>query len=237
VPLLYASTVQLCTHIGSSIPVTPIYDTNFLSNCIQKVSFWCWFALLVNLCQALLVFSNRRQRCPHTVVGQCRTHYEGGALPASPWACARAPMQIYPDAGVAAMVSYQWQDRTFNIDSLVSRRPVQAEDDLIVIACPGDFREVLFKRAHDGGLHGKQVAGVDGSMKEATLTAKDAGVKRVSNASLACGSRPQSYMWQGGWKGSSSCANGSDASCVACKGGVGQACRHSRAQPAQPVNW
>lgn len=34
------------------------------------------------------------------------------------------------------MLSYQWQDRTFTIDSLNSRRPVNTSDELIVIACP-----------------------------------------------------------------------------------------------------
>lgn len=43
---------------------------------------------------------------------------------------------VYPDAGVAAMLSYQWQDKTFALDSLNARRPVSAEDDLIVICCP-----------------------------------------------------------------------------------------------------
>ncbi|GBF95285.1 hypothetical protein Rsub_08316 [Raphidocelis subcapitata] len=43
---------------------------------------------------------------------------------------------VYPDAGVAAMLSHQWQDRAFTIDSLNSRRPVQAGDELIIVACP-----------------------------------------------------------------------------------------------------
>jgi hypothetical protein len=34
------------------------------------------------------------------------------------------------------MLSYQWQDRTFKIDSLNSRRPVEPADELVVIACP-----------------------------------------------------------------------------------------------------
>lgn len=47
--------------------------------------------------------------------------------------------QVYPDAGVAAMLAYQWQDRGFEIDSLNARRPVKAEDELLVIACPGGW--------------------------------------------------------------------------------------------------
>lgn len=34
------------------------------------------------------------------------------------------------------MLSYQWQDKTFRIASLNDRRPIQADDELIVIACP-----------------------------------------------------------------------------------------------------
>ncbi|GLC58065.1 hypothetical protein PLESTB_001314600 [Pleodorina starrii] len=42
---------------------------------------------------------------------------------------------VYPDAGVAAMLSHQWQDRAFNIASLNDRRPVDADDELVVLAC------------------------------------------------------------------------------------------------------
>ncbi|GIL48885.1 hypothetical protein Vafri_5306, partial [Volvox africanus] len=42
---------------------------------------------------------------------------------------------VYPDAGVAAMLSHQWQDRAFNIASLNDRRPVDSDDELVVIAC------------------------------------------------------------------------------------------------------
>jgi hypothetical protein len=46
------------------------------------------------------------------------------------------PKKVYPDAGVAAMLSYQWQDRSFAIDSLNSRRPIAPGDGLAVVACP-----------------------------------------------------------------------------------------------------
>jgi len=46
---------------------------------------------------------------------------------------------VYPDAGVAAMLAHNWTDRTFAIDSLNARRPVSADDDLIVICCPDPF--------------------------------------------------------------------------------------------------
>ena len=37
------------------------------------------------------------------------------------------------------MLAYQWPDRSFKVDSLNARRPVSAEDDLIVICCPDPF--------------------------------------------------------------------------------------------------
>lgn len=37
-------------------------------------------------------------------------------------ACGHTTLQVYPDAGVAAMLSHQWQDRAFNIASLNDRR-------------------------------------------------------------------------------------------------------------------
>lgn len=43
---------------------------------------------------------------------------------------------VYPDAGVAAMLSHQWPDRPFTIASLNDRRPVQVEDEVVVVACP-----------------------------------------------------------------------------------------------------
>jgi hypothetical protein len=51
-------------------------------------------------------------------------------------AAAAVVKAIYPDAGVAAMLSNQWPDRAFAISSLNSRRPVAAEDALVVVACP-----------------------------------------------------------------------------------------------------
>uniref|UniRef100_A0A383WB98 DUF1995 domain-containing protein n=1 Tax=Tetradesmus obliquus TaxID=3088 RepID=A0A383WB98_TETOB len=46
---------------------------------------------------------------------------------------------VYPDAGVAAMLTYQWTDKTFAVDSLNARRPVSPEDELVVICCPDPF--------------------------------------------------------------------------------------------------
>ena len=43
---------------------------------------------------------------------------------------------IYPDAGVAAMLRNQWSDAEFSISSLNDRKPVEEEDELIVMAAP-----------------------------------------------------------------------------------------------------
>jgi len=43
---------------------------------------------------------------------------------------------IYPDMGVVAMLQNQWPDINFKMSSLNDRRPVEAEDDLIVLATP-----------------------------------------------------------------------------------------------------
>ncbi|KAF5836451.1 hypothetical protein DUNSADRAFT_5898 [Dunaliella salina] len=44
---------------------------------------------------------------------------------------------VYPDSGVAAMLSYQWkEDKKFRITSLNDRRPVQPEDELVVVVAP-----------------------------------------------------------------------------------------------------
>lgn len=43
-------------------------------------------------------------------------------------------MQLYPDMGVAAMLSNEWKDRDFEIASISERSAVVEEDDLVVIA-------------------------------------------------------------------------------------------------------
>jgi hypothetical protein len=43
---------------------------------------------------------------------------------------------IYPDAGVAAMLRNQWTDATFSVASLNDRKPVDPEDELVVMAAP-----------------------------------------------------------------------------------------------------
>eukprot|EP00890_Picochlorum_soloecismus_P002082 jgi/Picsp_1/2875/NSC_01100-R1_protein len=43
---------------------------------------------------------------------------------------------IYPDAGVAAMLRNQWSDAEFSISSLNDRKPVEEDDELIVMAAP-----------------------------------------------------------------------------------------------------
>ena len=52
---------------------------------------------------------------------------------------------IYPDAGVAAMLSAQWKDANFQFSSLNDRKPFEEDDELIVIACadPQSVEEVI----------------------------------------------------------------------------------------------
>ena len=52
---------------------------------------------------------------------------------------------MYPDIGVAAMLRNSWQDLPYRISSLVDRRPIDAEDELIVVAAPDPQGEGLFK--------------------------------------------------------------------------------------------
>lgn len=44
--------------------------------------------------------------------------------------------QVYPDVGVAAMLKNQWTDAPFGFASLNDRRPVAADDDIVVLAAP-----------------------------------------------------------------------------------------------------
>jgi hypothetical protein len=44
--------------------------------------------------------------------------------------------QVYPDAGVSAMLKNQWADAAFNFASLNDRRPVADDDDIVVLAAP-----------------------------------------------------------------------------------------------------
>jgi len=52
---------------------------------------------------------------------------------------------LYPDAGVAAMLSYQWKKEEegggvgFKINSLMDRLPVSKDDELVIVACPDPF--------------------------------------------------------------------------------------------------
>lgn len=46
------------------------------------------------------------------------------------------PTQVYPDVGVSAMLKNQWTDAAFSFASLNDRKPVQPEDDIVVLAAP-----------------------------------------------------------------------------------------------------
>ncbi|KAI5566425.1 hypothetical protein POPTR_013G020800v4 [Populus trichocarpa] len=43
---------------------------------------------------------------------------------------------IFPDAGAAALLKYLWKDAAFGFSSLSDRKPVQIEDDIVVMVVP-----------------------------------------------------------------------------------------------------
>ncbi|PIN09036.1 adenylate kinase [Handroanthus impetiginosus] len=43
---------------------------------------------------------------------------------------------IFPDAGAAALLKYQWKDAAFGFSSLGDRKPVNTEDEIIVMVVP-----------------------------------------------------------------------------------------------------
>lgn len=43
---------------------------------------------------------------------------------------------IFPDAGAAALLKYLWKDAAFGFSSLGDRKPVQIEDDIVVMVVP-----------------------------------------------------------------------------------------------------
>ncbi|WOH04579.1 hypothetical protein DCAR_0623989 [Daucus carota subsp. sativus] len=57
---------------------------------------------------------------------------------------------IFPDAGAAALLKYQWKDAAFKFASLSDRKPVETEDEIIVMLVP-DYQmlEYVQKIAYD----------------------------------------------------------------------------------------
>ncbi|KAK9291996.1 hypothetical protein L1049_019948 [Liquidambar formosana] len=43
---------------------------------------------------------------------------------------------IFPDAGAAALLKYRWKDAAFSFSSLSDRKPVESEDELVVMVVP-----------------------------------------------------------------------------------------------------
>ncbi|CAK7340698.1 unnamed protein product [Dovyalis caffra] len=43
---------------------------------------------------------------------------------------------IFPDAGAAALLKYQWKDAAFGFASLSDRKPIQSEDEIVVMVVP-----------------------------------------------------------------------------------------------------
>ena len=45
-------------------------------------------------------------------------------------------LQLYPDAGTAAMLKSQWADTPLIIASIKDRNPVEEEDEIVLLAAP-----------------------------------------------------------------------------------------------------
>ncbi|KMT13773.1 hypothetical protein BVRB_4g081490 [Beta vulgaris subsp. vulgaris] len=43
---------------------------------------------------------------------------------------------IFPDTGAAALLKYQWKDASFGFSSLSDRKPVEDEDEIVVMVVP-----------------------------------------------------------------------------------------------------
>ncbi|KAL0384818.1 UNVERIFIED_CONTAM: hypothetical protein Sradi_2876100 [Sesamum radiatum] len=43
---------------------------------------------------------------------------------------------VFPDAGAAALLKYQWKDAAFGFSSLGDRKPVNSEDEIVVMVVP-----------------------------------------------------------------------------------------------------
>ncbi|KAL1561903.1 hypothetical protein AAHA92_04545 [Salvia divinorum] len=50
---------------------------------------------------------------------------------------------IFPDAGAAALLKYQWKDAAFGFSSLGDRKPVSSEDEIIVMVVP-DYQMLAY---------------------------------------------------------------------------------------------
>ncbi|KAL5566088.1 hypothetical protein UlMin_029252 [Ulmus minor] len=43
---------------------------------------------------------------------------------------------VFPDAGAAALLKYRWKNAAFGFSSLSDRKPVESEDEIVVMVCP-----------------------------------------------------------------------------------------------------
>lgn len=50
---------------------------------------------------------------------------------------------IFPDAGAAALLKYRWKDATFGFASLSDRKPVESEDEIVVMVVP-DYQMLAY---------------------------------------------------------------------------------------------
>ncbi|KAJ0079242.1 hypothetical protein Patl1_22635 [Pistacia atlantica] len=63
---------------------------------------------------------------------------------------------IFPDAGAAALLKYRWKDAAFGFSSLSDRKPVENEDEIVVMVVP-DYQMLAicaqFVSLYQQGLH------------------------------------------------------------------------------------
>lgn len=50
---------------------------------------------------------------------------------------------IFPDAGAAALLKYRWKDAAFRFSSLSDRKPVESEDEIVVMVVP-DYQMLAY---------------------------------------------------------------------------------------------
>ncbi|XP_062144273.1 uncharacterized protein LOC133851734 [Alnus glutinosa] len=50
---------------------------------------------------------------------------------------------IFPDAGAAALLKYRWKDAAFGFSSLSDRKPVESEDEIVVMVVP-DYQMLAY---------------------------------------------------------------------------------------------
>ncbi|RVX19066.1 hypothetical protein CK203_007104 [Vitis vinifera] len=75
---------------------------------------------------------------------------------------------IFPDAGAAALLKYRWGDAAFGFASLSDRKPVEAEDELVVMVVP-DYQMLAYVERIASNLSDDPVSTYPQSLSETIL--------------------------------------------------------------------